>query len=96
MGELTADQVCWDLATAPWPSSDSLLSLAVELLPGIEDKPTAVLVEALAILVTERDEQVATMRSVQSAALDELYRLRGETVRLRDRLIELREERRRR
>ena len=96
LSELTADQVRWDLTPAPWRSSDSLLSLAVKLLPGTDDKPTAVLVEELAILVTERDEQVTAMRSVQSAAFEELHNLRGEIVRLRDRLIELREERRRR
>ena len=95
MRELTTDRVCWDLAPAPWPSSDSLLSLAVELLPEIEDEPTAVLVEGLAILVTELEEQVVAMRSVLSAELDGRYRLRGETVRLRARLIELREERQR-
>ena len=90
LSELTADQVRWDLTPAPWRSSDSLLSLAVKLLPGTDDKPTAVLVEELAILVTERDEQVTAMRSVQSAAFEELHNLRGEIVRLRDRLIELR------
>ena len=96
MSELTTDQVCWDLAPAPWPSSDRLLSLAVELLPGIEDEPTAGLVEELAVLVTDRDEQIAAVREVQSVSLDELRQERLESRRLRDVVIELREEMRQR
>ncbi len=96
MSELTTDQVCWDLVSGPWPSSDRLLSLAVELLPGIEDEPTAGLVEELAILVTDRDEQIAAVREVQSVSLDELRQERLESRRLRDVVIELREEMRQR
>ena len=92
MSELTADQVCCDLAPAPWPSSGPLLSLAVELPPGIEDKRIAALVEELAILVTERDEQVAAMRSVLSVALNLLHRERATNERLRAELYRLRDE----
>ena len=37
MSELTTDQLCWDLAPAPWPSSARLLALVVEVLPTIDD-----------------------------------------------------------
>ena len=69
MSEQTADQVCWELPPAPWPSSDSLLALVVELLPMIEDEVEADLVQRLGLALVERDEQVAAMRLVLSVAL---------------------------
>ena len=95
VNELTAAEIRWQPDSARWPLSFPLLQLAVALLPEIEDEQVASLVEDLAELVIKRDEQVAAMRSVQSPALTELHRQRCETTRLQDRLIELREERRR-
>ena len=83
------DAVRWTPHPAPWPSSGPLLRLAVELLPETEEESLAVLVEELAILLCERDEQVAAIRQVLSVALDKLHRAQLAIPRLRDRLNEI-------
>ena len=96
MSELTADAIVWSPDPHSWPSSDPLLRLALRLLARIEDEVTAGLVEELARLVTDRDEQIAAMREGQSVSFEELRRERLESRRLRDVVIGLREEMRQR
>ena len=90
MSELTADQICWDLAPAPWPSSNTVLKLVSQVLPETQDKAAVDLIEQLALLVVERDEQVRSIRGVLSAALGLAHDQRLECLRLKTRLIELR------
>ena len=91
---LAADEICWTPTSARWPSSSPLIRLAIEVLPGIEDETTATLVEELGMLVEDRDEQIRAMGEVQSVSLDELHTAWRENARLRDVVIELREQRR--
>ena len=92
MSELTADQIVWTPAPLPRPSSDPLLGLVLEMLPAIEDEAIAVLIEELAILLTDRDEEIAARRDVQSVTLEALHEKIKEVDQLRARHIELRDE----
>ena len=92
MSELTTDQLCWDLAPAPWPSSARLLAFVVEVLPTIDDEPVADLIEQLALLVVERDEEVAAVRVELSVALDLLHKEQTTSDRRRTELYRLRDE----
>ena len=83
MSELTADQICWDLAPAPWPSSNTVLKLVSQVLPETQDKAAVDLIEQLALLVVERDEQVRSIRGVLSAALGLAHDQRLECLRLK-------------
>ena len=88
---LESEQACRNLTPAPWRLSSLLVALAVEVLPTIEDEVAVDLIEQLAVLVVERDEQIRAQREVQSVALDELHGMRCENERLRDQVIEARE-----
>ena len=84
----------FDLRPAPWPSSRETLDLAVEMLPAIADGLVADLVEHLALLLVERDEQVAAVRAALSAALNQAHQVLTENGRLRQRVADLCAERR--
>ena len=85
-------EIQWHPARSTWPSSGPLLRLAVELLPEISDESLADLVEELAILLSERDEQIAAIRQVLSVALDNLHRAQLANARLRDHVTEVHDE----
>ena len=85
-----ADEIRWDLAPAPWQSPVWLLTAVVETLPGLRDAVAADLIEQLAVLVTNLDEQVNSMRDVRSEALRMAHDQHLEVDRLRSQLIKLR------
>ena len=85
--DLKSEPVSWSLTSAPWSSSSPLIALVVELLPTIDDEVEVDLIEQLAVLVVERDEQIRAQREIQSVCLDELHRMRCEIERLRDQAI---------
>lgn len=92
----TADEIFGQrLAPAPWPSSRPVLALVVELLPAIEDDLTADLVEHLALSLVDRDDELRAVREVLSSALAHLHAQHAEILRLRRRLADLHDERRR-
>ena len=95
MSELHAD-IRWDQTPVPWSDSAPLLDLAAEMILTIEDDAIADLVEGLALLIVERDEQITATQEVVSVAICELRGARSQNLRLRDRLLELRETLRRR
>jgi hypothetical protein len=85
----TADEIFGrQLAPVPWRSSSLVLALAVELLPTIEDDLTADLVEQLVLALVDKDEELAAVRSVISAALEQSHGQHTEIVRLRRRLAD--------
>ena len=92
-GEPCETGITWELAPAPWPSSERLLADTIEALSTIEDQLLAGLVERLALAVVQGDEKVQAVRSVQSVALEQLHLARRENERLRQRLAEVRNDR---
>ena len=87
---LRLDDIRCERGHAPWPTSDTVLTLVSEVLPETQDDAAADLIEQLAVLVVDRDEQIRSMREVLSAELRLAYDQRLERERLRSRLIELR------
>jgi len=94
-GELGVDEICWDLAPAPWPSSAAVIALVVEVLPTIEDALTADLLEYVALALADRDDEVRAVRAVLSSTLALSHAHDAEIVRLRHRLADLLDARRR-
>ena len=93
---LTADEI-FDrrLAPAPWRSSRQFLALVVEVLPLIEDDLMADLLEQLALALGDRDDEVRAVRGVLSSALALSHSQHVEINRLRRRLADLLDARRR-
>jgi hypothetical protein len=83
------------LAPAPWPSSRPVLALVVEVLLTIEDDLTADLLEHLALALADRDDEGRAARAVLSSALALSHSQHVEIIRLRRRLADLRDARRR-
>jgi hypothetical protein len=83
------------LAPAPWLSSRPLLALIVEMLPTIEDDLTADLVEHLALAFVAVIDELRAVRVVLSSALALSHTQHVEILRLRRRLADLRDARRR-
>lgn len=88
--DLRADQIRWKVDPAPWTRSRGLLTLAVELLPTIDDELVADLVEQLGLAVADRDEELQTIRELQFAMLDDLHLRDVDNRRLRRRLADVR------
>ena len=82
-------------APAPWLSSRPVLALVVEVLPTIEDNLTADLVEHLALALAGRDDEVRAIRAVLSSTLTLTHTQQAKIVRLRRRLADLLDARRR-
>lgn len=80
---------------APWPSSRPVLALVVELLPTIEDGLTADLLEHLALALADRDDELRAVRAVLSSSLALSHTQHVEIIRLRQRLADLLDARRR-
>ena len=92
----TADEIFGQRpAPAPWQSSPPVLALVVEVLPTIEDDLTADLVEYLALSLVDRDDELRAVRAVLSSALVLSYPQHTEIRRLRQRLADLLDARRR-
>ena len=93
---LTADEIFGRrLAPAPWPSSGSLLALIVEVLPTVEDDLEADLLEHMALVLADRDDELRAMRVVLSSVLALLHAQHVEIGRLRRRFADLLDARRR-
>ena len=82
---LTADQITWTPAPAPWVKSHTLQTLTVELLPTIDQPEILDLVERLATTLIDRDEQLRAAREVQSVTLTGLHETTVDRDRLRER-----------
>ncbi len=92
----TADEIFGRrLAPAPWPASRSVLALVVEVLPTIEDDLAADLVEHLTLALADRDDELRAVRAVLSSALALSHTQHVEIIRLRRRLANLLDARRR-
>ena len=93
--ELRAAEIRWDLAPAPWLSSARVRSVAVKVLPTVEDDIAADVIEQQALALVDRDEELKSLRTVLSVALDLLHASQARTARLRKRVAELLQARRR-
>ena len=91
--ELTAAEVTWDMAPAPWTPTTKLLQRTTKLLPTITDPIAAVLIELLAEALVSKTDELAAVRETQSIGLELLHTHQRETQRLRDRLIDARKPR---
>ena len=83
------------LAPAPWLSSRPVLALIVEVLPTVEDDLTADLLEYVALVLVERDDELRAVRAVLSSALTLTHNQHVEILRLRQRVADLLDARRR-
>jgi hypothetical protein len=91
-----ADEIFGPQVTpAPWPTSLPVLALVLEVLPTIEDELTADLLEHVALAFVGRDDELRAVRAVLSCALALSHTQHVEIVRLRGRLADLLDERRR-
>ena len=86
VSELRASHICWDLAPAPWLSSDRVRAVAIKVLPAVEQ---------LALALVDRDEELKSVRTLLSAVLEVLHASEAKTTRLRQRVAELLDARRR-
>ena len=93
--ELRADQVRWDLAPTPCLSSGPVLAVAGNVLPVVADDIAADVIEQLALALVDRDEQLKSLSTVLSVALELLHVSETQTARLRKRVAELLQTRRR-
>ena len=91
---ISAIDIRWTLAPAPWPSSSPALALAIELLPIVERDIEADLIEILARTLGDRGEELLAVRSILAAALMRAHAQHIEIVRLRRRLAALLDARR--
>ena len=92
--ELRADEIRWDLTPAPWLSSARVLSVAVMVLPTVEDDIAADVIEQQALALVDRDEELTSLRAVLAVALDLAHASQAERMRLRRTVAELRQARR--
>ena len=83
------------IAPAPWLSSRPVIDLVVEIFPTIEDDLTADLLEYVSLVLLDRDDEARTVRAVLSSALALSRAQQAEIVRLRRRLADLLDARRR-
>lgn len=92
----TADEIFGSrIAPVPWLSSRPVFALVVEVLPTIEDDLTADLIEYLVLILADRDDEVRAIRAVLSSALALSHAQHVEVIRLRRRLGDLLDARRR-
>lgn len=82
-------------APTPWPPSRAALALVVEVLPAIDDALAADLIEHLALALVDRGDELRAMRAVLSSALEQLHTQHVEIIRLKTRLADLLDARRR-
>ena len=86
----TADEMFGQrLAAAQWLSSRPVIELVVEMLPAIEDDLTAELLEHVALVLADRDDEVRAIRAVLSSALALSHTQQVEILRLKKRLADL-------
>ena len=79
----TAADTDWQPDPAPWLSSRRVLALIVEVLPTVEDDLTADLLEYVALVLSDRDDEVRAIRTVLSSALVLSHAHHVEVIRLR-------------
>ena len=91
----TAADTNWQPAPALWLSSRPALSLIAEVLPTVEDDLTADLLEYATLALADRDDEVRAIRAVLSSALTLTHTQHVEILRLRRRLADLLDARRR-
>jgi hypothetical protein len=92
----TADDIFGRPPTpAPWPATRPVLAIAAKLLSQIVDDRTADLIERLACAIGDQRVELDAVRSVLSAAVTLSHDQHVEIVRLRARLADLLDERRR-
>ena len=94
VAEFRADEIRWDLAPPPWLSSARVLSVAVKVLPTVEDDIAADVIEQQALALVDRDEELKSLRAVLAVALEIMHTSQAERMRLRKRVIELQQARR--
>ena len=82
------------LARPPWLPSLPVLDLALGALPVVTDDLAARLIIEMAITIADLREEVAAVRAVQSAALTTAHQQQIEIMRLRNRIADLRAQRR--
>ncbi len=90
----TAADVNWRLTTAPVGSSRPICTLVIEILPTIEDDLTIDLLEYVALVLCERDDEIRAIQAVQSSTLTLAHSQQAEIVRLRQRNRDLLDARR--
>lgn len=78
----------------PWPSTRSVLDVAIELLPAIDDDLEADLVEALVLAIIDGEDESRAVRLVLSEALALAHAQHVEIVRLQKRVADLLDARR--
>ena len=83
------------IAPAPWLPSRPVFALGIELLPTIADDIEANLVERLLLALGDRDDELRAVRAVLSSSLALSYTQQAEILRLRRRLADLLDARRR-
>ena len=83
------------ITPAPWLPSHAVLALVVEVLPTIEDDLTADLLEYVALALADRDDEVRAIREVLSSGLALSHTQHVEILRLRQRVADLLDARRR-
>ena len=91
---LTASEITWYPALAPWLPSRPVFALVVEVLPTVEDDLTAELLEYVALALADRDDEVRAIQAVLSSALALSHAQQAEIIRLRRRLADLLDARR--
>lgn len=79
----------------PWPETQPVLEVAVEMLPMIEDGLTADLVKLLTEALVDLMEELRAVRTTLSSSLELSHAQHHEIARLQKRLTDLLDERRR-
>ena len=92
--ERRAVDIAWNLERAPWLPSARVLSVAVKVLPTVEDDIAADVIEQQALALVDRDEELKSLRAVLAVALDLAHAWQAERMRLRRTVAELRQARR--
>ena len=83
------------IAPAPWLASRPVFALVAEVLPTIKDDLTADLLEYVALVLADRDDELRAIRAVVSSALALSHAQHIKVTRLRQRLADLLEGQRR-
>ncbi len=95
LAEPRANQIHWGLAPAPGLPSTRVLSVAVKVLPTVKDDIAADVIEQQALALVDRDEELKSLSTVLSVSLDLLQVSETQIARLRQRVTELLQARRR-
>lgn len=89
VAQLRSGEIHWDLAPAPGLPAARVLVVAVKVLPTVEDDIAADIIEHQALALVDRDEELKSLRTVLSVALDVLHASEAQTARLRRRVADL-------